>query len=163
MTLYNPIHLVSRTTLCAVLSIIVLAGCASTPITIPNDLMAFDIESACENEARVVGLELKATTYESDNESWIAVYWKPSYFTTREPDLDLLIGNATYIGKEGDTYYYRCGSLPRSNYLGAIILPKPTDRVGPRNPVIKMYRRSDSRCLELDEVTSIPGAFSPRR
>jgi len=131
---------------------VLLSGCATAPVMVPEPLDTFDIENDCGDESRVVGINIKATVFEGSDGTWIAIYWIPRYYTNREPSVDLVVGAASYQGKKGNVYYYRSGRLPRSEYLGDIVIQRPVDRAGPRNTIIKMYRRSNSRCLELREV-----------
>mgnify|MGYP001553300944 CR=1 FL=1 len=127
-------------------------GCATTPLVIPQNLETFDLDSMCDDEPRVVGINIKATVDESGERAWLAVLWEPRYYTPREPRIDLTVGTATFMGQEGNIYYYDCQELPKNKKIGRIILPKATDKYGPGNTLIDIFRRPGSRCLELREV-----------
>jgi len=132
--------------------IFLLTGCASTPLVLPSGLESFDLKTDCPDEARVVGLDIKATVDENGDSSWLAIHWVPRYYTPREPIVTLVAGVATFVGQKGSVYYYECKQLPNNKKIGQIKLPKATDRFGPKATVIEIYRRSGSRCLELREL-----------
>lgn len=155
------IHLITRgkTLKACLLSLIVplvfMAGCATAPVMVPEPLETFDLNADCPDEARVTGIQIKATVFEGSEGTWMAIYFEPRYYNNREPMIELVAGVASYQGKKGNVYYYRTGRLPRNEYLGRIILQRPVDRAGPRNTIIEMYRRSNSRCLELREINRL--------
>lgn len=132
--------------------ILILGGCSSAPLNLPEKLESFDLKTMCDDEPRVVGIDIKATLDESGDRAWLAVYWVPRYYTPREPRIELTVGTATYMGTENNVYYYDCHELPRNKKIGRIILPRATDKFGPKNTLIDIYRRTDSRCLELRET-----------
>ena len=138
--------------LIVVTALILLSGCAGTPLVVPQGLEGVDLNSDCPDEARVVGLGIKATLDESGSSPWLAIYWEPRYYTPREPDVDLVVGAAKYMGQKGNVFYYQCGNLPSGKKIGRIILPAATDKFGPKRTIIEMKRRSNSNCLELIEL-----------
>ncbi|MCD4652983.1 hypothetical protein K8T06_03510 [bacterium] len=136
-------------------SVFLLAGCASTPLVLPANLENFDLSADCPDEARVVGLDIKATLEENVDHAWLAIHWVPRYYTPREPIVKLTIGVATFMGQKGNVFYYECKTLPNNKKIGLIKLPKATDKYGPKATVIEIYRREGSRCLELRELNRL--------